>query len=426
MSGSFVFVSAVCPYPADSGKKVFIGGLLRYAIEKLGPKKVNYLLIGSLDAEKTRNFQGKFGINVIHVGRVRTGEVLRNVLYSFLEENPKSFQECVLFSRTIRKTLFDKIREINPSIVIMDTIRIGQYFESERPLSAKYILYMEDLFSVRYKRMLESSSDQGVLNAAGNFISNIPLVFRGLLNSKMVERILLNIELKRVSKRESLMPGKFDLNLLLNKDDVDRMHELFPTSLVQHVPPLFQLSPTIERLWDGKPFFVFIGDLKVSENSVSLEVFLKKCLKPTLAKIPDFKLFIIGKGIPPSLRMLVDEYPKNLEYLGFVEDIDNILSKSAAMLIPMLYGSGIRFKALDAFVRGLPVISTPLGVEGLGLDDLDVCLISKRIEEMPDLITASLDQKTNLIYSNKGRRYFSEKFSFKWVSGLYDSILESR
>ena len=426
MTGKFVFVSAVCPYPADSGKKVFIDGLLRYMIEKIGAQNVHYLIIGSVDPGKISLFKEKFGINVVHVGSVRTGEILGNALMSFLERLPKSFQECVLFSRKIQSNLFRIIRGIDPSVVVSDTLRIGQYFERERPSGAKYILYMEDLFAIRYERMLESSNNQASLNAAGNFISNIPSVFRGLLNSPFVERFLLSIEFARVSRRENQLPNEFDLNLLLNEDDVAKLMRVAPAAKVNQIPPLLKISSKGQRDWIGEPSFVFVGDLKVSENSVSLEIFIRKCMEKIIAKLPAFKLIVIGKGIPLSLKEMIDKYPKNIEYLGFVENIDTILSKCAAMLIPMLYGSGIRFKALDAFVRGVPVISTPLGVEGLGLEGLDVCMISEQIEQMPDLIVSVLDKRTNQTLSDNGKMFFSERFAYDRVCRFYDSIFESR
>jgi len=425
MSNRFVFVSAVCPYPADSGKKVFIDGFLKYVIDKLGAENVHYFLLGKIDEEVIKIFREKYNINVVCLGVIATREVLRNTFLSLFLSPSKSFQECMLYSRTIKRTLFNKIQEFDPSVVVVDTVRIGQYFEAERPNAAKYVMYMEDLFSVRYKRMLMSSKKQGTLNAAGNFISNVPKIFRGILKSKSFEKLILGIELKRIAVRENYLPEKFDLNMLLSQNDVYELRKTTSKVSVIQVSPRLQIKTGIERRWEGEPIFVFIGDLKVSENSVSLECFIEKCMPQIIRRIPNFKLIIIGKGIPSSLRKQVVQFKDNMEYLGFVEDIDTIFACCAAMIIPMLFGSGIRFKALDAFVRGVPVVSTPLGVEGLGLEKLNVCMIPQDIEEMPELIASILDVEVNRYYSSKGKKFFSEKFEDRQVCNVYDSVLEN-
>ena len=52
---------------------------------------------------------------------------------------------------------------------------------------------------------------------------------------------------------------------------------------------------------------------------------------------------------------------------GFVEDLDAFLGPDAVMVAPIRTGTGIKTKLLDAFGRGVPVVTTPKGVEGLDL-----------------------------------------------------------
>jgi len=424
MNNSFVFVSSVLPYPVDSGKKVFIDGLLRYMIDRFGALNVHYFIVGKYQSSDIDYFNKKYKINVHYLGSVSVNDILISLLVNVFRRFPKSFQECLLYSKKIETALFDKISSIDPDIAVLDTIRLGQYFETKKPTAGNYVLYLEDLFSVRYQRMLEASlgNREGTLNAAGNFISNIPLVFRGLLRFPLLEKLILSIELKRVSQRERYLPERFDLNLLLNSDDVSELKKNASILNVRQISPLIKMNSLLRRQWDGEPQFVFIGDLNVSENAISLEIFFEKCIERLIIKSPDFKLFIIGKGITKNLQDYVNRYPENLKYKGYVPDLDDIFFKCAGMIIPMLFGSGIRFKALDAFLRGVPVISTPLGVEGLGLENRDICLIAKTIELMPEFIEKVLDPQVNLELSKKGRVFFEENFDYGLIRNLYDSL----
>jgi hypothetical protein len=426
MNDQFVFISAISPYPIDSGKKVFINGLLQYMIDKLGRDKIHYFIIGRHNKAIIEVFKKHYGINVHYLGGVTTLEILQNIFFSFFSDSPKCFQECLLYSKKVHSNLFEALRDIDPFLTIADTIRMGQYFERNKPTDGNYTLYLEDLFSIRYQRMLDSSlgDRRGTLNATGNFISNIPIIFRGLITFPILEKILLLIELKRAKGREINLPGKFKLNLLLNADDVAELRRNNSSLNVEKVPPLFKMSKRQSRIWNGDPEFVFLGDLNVAENSISLEIFIKKCVEKLITRIPKFKLIIIGKGIPETLQILVDRNSDSIKYMGYVDNIDEVLARCAAMIIPMLFGSGIRFKALDAFLRGLPVVATPLGVEGLELENTGTCLIANSIELMPDLMELVLDKSTNLKLSESGCAFFSENFEYNKVRHLYDSLFD--
>lgn len=424
MNKSFVFVSAVLPYPVDSGKKVFIDGLLRYMIVRVGAANVHYFILGRHESSSIEVFKKKYDINVSILDSISVKDIVKALLFNFFRNHPKSFQECVLYSKKMEAILFGKLKKIDPSIVVLDTIRVGQYFEDEKPTTGKYVLYLEDLFSVRYRRMLKTSLENrgGTLNAVGNFKSNIPVVFRGFLSFPLLEKLILLVELKRVTHRERYLPRKFDLNLLLNSDDVAELTKNSLNLNIKQIPPFIKMGSSLKRQWDGIPQFVFIGDLNVSENAISLEIFLEKCITQLITRLPEFKLIIIGKGITKNLQDYVEKYQKNIKYMGYVPDLDDIFSSCAGMIIPMLFGSGIRFKALDAFLRGVPVISTPLGIEGLGVENRDICLVAQSIDSMPDFMEKVLDPRVNSELSKNGSLFFAENFEYSLVKRLYDTL----
>jgi glycosyltransferase involved in cell wall biosynthesis len=57
----------------------------------------------------------------------------------------------------------------------------------------------------------------------------------------------------------------------------------------------------------------------------------------------------------------------HVEALGFVPDLGAFLSKDAVLVAPILNGTGIKTKIIDALEYAVPVVTTPLGAEGLAL-----------------------------------------------------------
>ncbi len=65
-----------------------------------------------------------------------------------------------------------------------------------------------------------------------------------------------------------------------------------------------------------------------------------------------------------------------MEMRGFVEDIREPLGRYAVFVCPILSGSGMRVKLLEAFASGIPVVSTRLGAEGLAEEDGAICSLA--------------------------------------------------
>ena len=62
------------------------------------------------------------------------------------------------------------------------------------------------------------------------------------------------------------------------------------------------------------------------------------------------------------------------------------LARADVVVVPVRFGSGTRLKILEAFAHRVPVVSTTIGAEGLGVDHRDQLLIADRPEEFADAI----------------------------------------
>jgi hypothetical protein len=144
-----MLISPVYPFPVDTGKKVILSGMIQYLLEHYEKEDIFYLLV-SPDAESVNN------VHDLQLVPLRTPTSLtqfRNVLIDVLLRRKKSIQEAVLFSESIKREIHSTIERVSPDIIICDTIRTGQFLRDKERPTATYILYMEDLFSIRYRRM---------------------------------------------------------------------------------------------------------------------------------------------------------------------------------------------------------------------------------------------------------------------------------
>jgi len=90
-------------------------------------------------------------------------------------------------------------------------------------------------------------------------------------------------------------------------------------------------------------------------------------------------VIVIGAAPPPKYAFA--DLGGAVECQGFVEDIREALARYAVFVCPVLNGSGVRVKLLEAFAAGIPSVSTFIGAEGLARKDGEFCLLSDDPEE---------------------------------------------
>ena len=137
---------------------------------------------------------------------------------------------------------------------------------------------------------------------------------------------------------------------------------------------------------DGRePYtMLFLGSFRHTPNQEALDWFVRHVLPCVLRQCPEARLIVIGSD-PPPRHSLPD--PSNaIELVGFVDDILQPLARYGVFVCPILSGSGMRVKLLEAFAAGIPVVSTHLGAEGLATKDGEVCALSDDPAEFADRI----------------------------------------
>jgi glycosyltransferase involved in cell wall biosynthesis len=113
----------------------------------------------------------------------------------------------------------------------------------------------------------------------------------------------------------------------------------------------------------GPPTILFVGAMSWAPN-VSAAQFLATDVLPRVREaIPNARLRIVGRDAGPEVHALVRH--GGVEVTGTVPDVLPHLAEAHVMAVPLDAGGGTRLKILEAFAAGLPVISTPIGAEGL-------------------------------------------------------------
>jgi O-antigen biosynthesis protein len=134
---------------------------------------------------------------------------------------------------------------------------------------------------------------------------------------------------------------------------------------------------------------LFLGSFRHPPNQEGLNWFTRKVLPAVLERRKNARLIIVGSEPPPAHSL--PDLPENIEMRGFVEDVREPLGRYAVFVCPILSGSGMRVKLLEAFAAGIPVVSTPLGAEGLAGADGEICSLAAEPLEFAQKIVELFD-----------------------------------
>jgi glycosyltransferase involved in cell wall biosynthesis len=139
------------------------------------------------------------------------------------------------------------------------------------------------------------------------------------------------------------------------------------------------------------------------------------------AQQPQLIFTIVGKTPPESLRQL--HGTNGIEVVGFVPEVESILAETAAFVVPLRAGGGMRVKILDMWGWGLPIVSTNIGAEGIDIRDGENILIA----DTPDAFGAAVlravtDTNLNQQLRQNGRRWVEEKYDWKTIYRAWDEV----
>ena len=167
---------------------------------------------------------------------------------------------------------------------------------------------------------------------------------------------------------------------------------------------------------------LFLGSLDYSANADAL-VHLVRDILPAL-RSEGVTVNAVGGGAASDLLALQGESAVPLRFAGRVPDTAPCFAAARAMVAPLRFGGGTRLKILEALARGVPVISTGLGAEGLGLVDGEDVLLADdpaSFARATDRLLADDELWHRL--SASGRRTAEERFDWPPIGAELDRVL---
>lgn len=173
------------------------------------------------------------------------------------------------------------------------------------------------------------------------------------------------------------------------------------------------------------PILIFTGAMNYKHNVEAVCHFFNKIFPLVRSKIPDVKLYIVGKE--PSKEVLELASDKSVTVTGFVEDVRPYFAQASAAIVPMVTDDGgFKTKILEAMAMGKPIVSTSIGAKGIDVTPGRDIVIADTPEEFADRVLELLnDKKLCQRISSSARKLVEQKYSWETMTEELIRVFEN-
>ncbi len=255
-------------------------------------------------------------------------------------------------------------------------------------------------------------------------------VYKHMLSAKSAGKDISDDELKAIFSIEKELYELSDIAIFVSEEDrefavkelgLSRDRSLIISNI--HYPEEILANERRKSL-------CFIGGVLNFNNLLAIKYFLNEVYHHILKKDKNIEFYVIGDRTDELKledlvrdRELLELYRGKVHFVGWVKDINREVKKHSLSVAPLVSGSGIKGKILNSLECGVPVVTTPKGVEGFDELESSGILVAERPEEFADLVVKVMnDNSLRERLSKMGLKYVRERFSVEKASRTLDSL----
>lgn len=203
---------------------------------------------------------------------------------------------------------------------------------------------------------------------------------------------------------------KADVLLAIQHEEAAVLKQMAPECEVLIVP----MDATVQSV-DGPQLpgrCLFVGSF-AAHNVLGLGWFLKEVWPSVLGRIPNASLHVCGT----VCRAFRDSVPR-VEFRGPVEDLGEEFGAAQIVVVPLIAGSGLKIKLIEALSYGRACVSTSYGIQGVGeLAGVAVMVANEPVGFTTAICELMVDRERREACEATARRYVSERLAPDAVYG---------
>jgi polysaccharide biosynthesis protein PslH len=333
------------------------------------------------------------GIKVISA-RLSRLQMIRNALLALPGRLP--LQATILWSDSLMESISRHLQTDAPDIIHVEHLRMARY---GLPLVKDWPVLWDavDYLTVLYEQAARSSSS-------------------------LAQRLISRLEAPRLPAYEHRLTEQFPATIVISNNDLVLFQKNNPVAdrIFLSLTGVPVTTPPPEMQNRAPSRLIITGTLNYHPNVASVEYFVKDILPLIRQQQPDIHLQLVGAHPAASIKALETD---QIEVTGFVDSITDYLERATLALAPVVYGSGMQIKVLEAFLTGTPLVATSVALRGLNVQHEQEVLVGDTPADFAAAVLRLLsDPDLRARIGAAGRKYIEDNHDLRVTTAHLETL----
>jgi polysaccharide biosynthesis protein PslH len=237
-------------------------------------------------------------------------------------------------------------------------------------------------------------------------------------------QLLYYREARLLRRYEAAICAEFEAITVVSEEDRQALLGLLEEPRELAVIPIgidAEAMPALPRATDSHTV-LSLTSMVLPSNLDGVLWFAREIYPLVCRAVPDAQLLVCGTFRDPEIAAL-DRYDSTIEVTGYIADPQAVIARAACMIVPQRSGSGLSVKILEALARGIPVVATTLGAEGIDLLPGQHLLIADTPSDFADAVSLLLhDPDLGMRLAEAGRQHVLERYDWRAVCPAIERV----
>ncbi|MDF9475231.1 glycosyltransferase [Bacillus cereus] len=396
--GKILFLTTLLPYPLDNGGKIKSYNTIKALSEDYQIDLVCFVnkTEEKENVEKLKNIADD--IKIVQKTLIRSTSLKSfaiDYIKSLLTTYPYSINK--FYVKEMEDILAEKISNNEYDYIYIDHLPMMVYMQLFK--NHNVILDQHNVENMIFKRYLESEKS-------------------------FAKKLIGYMEYKKLERFERKAMQKADQIVCLSEEDKHSFENLGIHNEILNVIPIhmdikkeYNYSPH----QPGKLKILFLGSMSWYPNQSGIQWFMENVWDKLDDK--DYELYIVGSNPTEDIKKYDNN--SNVYVTGYVNDVDEYITKCDISIVPLFVGSGQRVKIIESFAKKIPVLSTSIGAEGLTYQNGKDIILADSAEEFINNLEKIKENNSKLLsISEHANNNFKENYSANVLPAKLKKVIE--
>jgi len=195
--------------------------------------------------------------------------------------------------------------------------------------------------------------------------------------AELEQSTMLQEEARLIKDKELSVMRRSDVTIVLSDAERKILNNEIKDVRIETIPLVLDI-PGCRKDFSERKGILFIGGFSHQPNMDAVKYFVNEVWPQLKQRIPDLIFYILGSNPPEDILRLQSS---DVRVVGYVENLDEYFDRCRISIAPLRFGAGIKGKIGTSLSYGVPVVTTTIGIEGMGIKKGKEVLVGDTVDD---------------------------------------------